>query len=124
MGGNYFTKEVKLSFVGKVNYGKSLLASLRVQGAMRGYYAGFYDGKLIIGKTVQGELQILKAVDYPLVLDKEYKFIFSTLGDILKLNLENVQLEVKDDDYKYGMLGFGIYQTGRVRIKDFSVEEL
>lgn len=124
MSGNYFTKNAKLSFVGQVNYGKSLLASLRVQGAMRGYYAGFYDDKLIIGKTVEGKLQILNAIDYPLILDKEYEFIFTASNDTLTLSLGSIKLEVEDDSYKYGMLGFGIYQTGRAKIKNMRVEEL
>lgn len=124
MTGNYFMENYKV--IGKVVpvHGESHLISARVQGAMRGYYAGFNsDNKVSILKNDFG-LSALVTVDFDWELGREYEFTFEVNGDSLKFYVNGDKAaEVSDDSFTYGMTGYAKYSLGRSLFGDLSVEE-
>lgn len=124
MTGNYFMEDYKVCGIVIPVHGESHLISARVQGAMKGYYAGFTsENKVSILKNEFG-LQNLISVDYAWELGKEYKFSFDVQGYLLKFYINGEKIaEVSDDSYAYGMTGYAKYGLGRSLFGNLSVEE-
>ena len=115
MTGNYFGGDETINGCVRLHYGTSALLSLRVQGAMRGYYAGFHEGKIIIGKTVKGKLVTIASSPFCPESEKWYDCRFSVVGDRLGFDLDGTKiLESTDASYDHGMVGYAVYGDGRV----------
>ncbi len=123
--GNYFTKDVIVKNILKIESENCGLLALRVQGAQRGYYGGFYKDSVIIGKTVNGKLEILTKQEFKIEKNKEYHVEFKVEEDLLTLKIDNnIELNYKDNSYKYGMVGLAMYDRGRTAFNTLSVEEI
>lgn len=126
MTGNYFLKDAKVSGTVRPLNGLSHLISIRVQGTLRGYYAGF-DGenRIAILQNRQGTLKTLASAPFAWRVDQPYAFTLQAVGDTLTFSIDGEQmLAARDGALAYGMVGYALYQTGRAWFGDLSVEEI
>lgn len=123
--GNYFTRDVVLEGSVIPECGVSHLIAARVQGAIRGYYAGFNDeGKAAILLNNKG-LKTLASREYPWEYGKEYKLTFTVKGEELSLKINDEEvLRTTDNTLGYGMVGYSKYALGRSLFGDLKVKEL
>lgn len=123
--GNYFTEDVKINGSVIPQNGTSHLISGRVQGALRGYYAGFIgENEAAILVNYKG-LKILAKTEYNWEFGKEYEFEFILKGSMLQLSINQEKvLEVFDNLISYGMVGYAKYSLGRSLFGDLKVKEL
>lgn len=123
--GNYYTQDVEIETDITIESKNNGLLALRVQGAQRGYYGGFYKGKIVIGKTVNGKFEVLKNKAFEITRDKEYKVKFRCENNILSLYINNnLELTCFDNSYKYGMVGLSMQDGGRTSFGTLSIREL
>ena len=124
MTGNYFAKDVSLHSTLVVHSGRSALLSLRVQGAQRGYYGGFHEGKLGIFKHTGDKMIALAAVEQLPTLETEYEIAFSVTGTTMHLEVSGFDpLDAADESLAYGMVGFALYERGRVGFGNLQIKE-
>lgn len=125
MTGNYFTKDVLVKGSVTPENGYSHLISLRVQGALRGYYAGLTnENKVGILKNDSG-IKVIKEIDYNWEMGKEYTLEFKAENNNISLKVNGeVLIEVEDDSYEYGMVGYAKYSKGRSIFGDMHIIEL
>jgi hypothetical protein len=124
MTGNYYMKDARVT--GKItpHTGKSHLISTRVQGALRGYYAGFTNDGVGLFCNNNG-LKKLAACPFDWEYDKEYIVEIIAQGDLLTFSVDNKQLlQLKDNTHAYGMAGYAMYELGRSGFGNLSIEEL
>lgn len=122
--GNYFAKDVRAEGSVTLHRGGSALIAVRVQGARRGYYAGFHGGELGIFKHDRGVFTSLAAEPYVCELERTYSLVLEARGEHLSLFLDGKQaLEVDDPSYGYGMVGYAVYEGGRVGFGSLRVKE-
>ncbi len=123
--GNYYAKDIELTNTIRIDSGNCALLALRVQGAQRGYYGGFYKNSLVIGKTVNGKFEIIKEKKYIIKNEKEYNVIFKCKDNIISLYIDNnLELTCEDNSYKYGMIGLSMQDGGRTSFKTLHVKEI
>jgi len=124
MTGNYFMRDVKVT--GKItpHTGKSHLVSARVQGALRGYYAGFTSDGVAILCNNNG-MKKLAVCPFDWEYEREYSVKLVVQGDMLTLFADGRQLlQVHDNTHDYGMAGYAMYELGRSGFGNLSIEEL
>jgi ADP-ribosylglycohydrolase len=124
MTGNYYMEDAELGGSILPHSGFSHLAGLRIQGALRGYYAGFHgEGRAVIvkhNKTLTG----LASVSFPWQHEKLYHIGFSARGSLLTLEIDGRPLlECEDHEFRYGMAGYALYGMGRCGFGDLSIKE-
>jgi hypothetical protein len=124
MTGNYYMEDVTLRGSMIPHNGFSHLTGLRIQGALRGYYAGFHgEGKAVILKHHK-TLTELASVSFPWRHETPYHTAFSARGSALTLEIDGGPLlECEDPAFRYGMAGYALYSMGRCGFGDLSVEE-
>lgn len=123
--GNYFTKNVKLTGSVIPQNGTSHLISGRVQGALKGYYAGFTGENEVSLCLNNNGLMVLAKADYKWELGKEYIFEFELKDDSLIFSIDGHKvLEAKDSTLSYGMVGYAKYSLGRSLFGDLKVKEI
>lgn len=125
MTGNYFMENYKVRSIIIPVHGDSHLVSARVQGAMRGYYAGFI-GENTVGilKNEYGIKELITA-EYNWKHGQEYQIEFVVDGTVLSLYVDgNKVAEVSDDRLSYGMAGLAKYSLGRSLFGNLSIEEI
>lgn len=123
--GNYFTKNVKLTGSVIPQNGTSHLISGRVQGALKGYYAGFTGENEVSLCLNNHGLMVLAKADYKWELGKEYIFEFELKDDSLIFSIDGHKvLEAKDSTLSYGMVGYAKYSLGRSLFGDLKVKEI
>lgn len=125
MTGNYFMKDLVVKGSLIPQNGNSHLISARVQGALKGYYAGFIDenkiGILINDKGIERLIE----KDYKWEQDREYEFEFRVISDLLTFSINGEKLlEIKNDKIKYGMVGYAKYSLGRTLFGNLSITEI
>ncbi len=124
MTGNYFTKDVIVKGVITPYTGNSHLISLRVQGALKGYYAGFVQGGVAIYRNNSG-MTLLSHVPFAWQYDETYKVEFEAKESKLSFSVNGMQLIVIEDAaLTYGMVGYAMYALGRCGFGDLEVIEL
>lgn len=125
MTGNYYMKDVWVKGSVIPQNGYSHLISARVQGALRGYYAGFTNpNEVSIFVNNKGITTLAKA-EYPWEMGEKYKFDFILVDDLLTFSInEEKVLEVVDDRIKYGMVGYAKYSLGRSLFGDLTIREI
>ncbi|MBI9093539.1 MAG: ADP-ribosylglycohydrolase family protein [Sphaerochaeta sp.] len=123
--GNYFAKDVRVEGSATVHRGSSALISLRVQGARRGYYAGFHKGQLGIFKHENGLFSPLVSKSFACELDTTYSLTFEAKGTNLRVSVGGGQtLSVEDSSFTHGMVGYAVYEGGRVAFGSLGVKEM
>jgi ADP-ribosylglycohydrolase len=124
MTGNYYMEDATLHGTMLPHNGFSHLAGLRIQGALRGYYAGFHgEGKAVIMKR-RKTLTELASVSFPWRHETCYHIDFSARGSALTLKIDGRPLlECEDPEFRYGMAGYALYGMGRCGFGDLSIEE-
>ncbi len=123
--GNYFAKDVRVAGSVTLYRGSSALISLRVQGARRGYYAGFHKGQFGIFKHEKGVLSTLVSRSFARELEKTYHLTFEAKGTKLQASIDGEQpLFVENTSFAHGMVGYAIYEGGRVGFGSLSVKEM
>ncbi len=123
--GNYFARDVRVEGSVTMYRGSSALISLRVQGARRGYYAGFHKGELGIFKHEKGNFKALMSKSFSPKLDRCYSLVLEARGKILVLSLGGkIVLEVEDDAFDHGMVGYAVFEGGRVGFGSLGVKEM
>ncbi|MTI54629.1 MAG: ADP-ribosylglycohydrolase family protein [Geosporobacter ferrireducens] len=124
MTGNYYMTDVRV--LGKMipRTGKSHLISARVQGALRGYYAGFTAEGVAIYCNHNG-MERLAACPFAWEYDREYAAELTVKGELLTFSVDGKQmLQVRDNTHAYGMAGYAMYAMGRCGFGHLTVEEL
>ncbi|SCY44674.1 ADP-ribosylglycohydrolase family protein [Alkaliphilus peptidifermentans] len=124
MTGNYFMTDVRI--LGRItpHTGKSHLISARVQGALRGYYAGFIDKSVAIFCNNNG-MRILATCSFHWEYDREYSVELTVKGELLTFSVDGKQLlQVYDNTHAYGMAGYAMYEIGRSSFGNLTIEEL
>lgn len=115
MTGNYFGRDESIAGSFCLHNGSSALLSVRVQGAMRGYYGGLHEGKAVLAKTVGGKLEILASVPCNFEHERWYDCDLSVTGQQLLLAIDGgPTVSVQDASYSHGMVGYAVYTDGRV----------
>lgn len=123
--GNYFTEDVIVKGNIIPQNGTSHLVSARVQGAMRGYYAGFSNENEVAILINHHGIKKLKTSKYEWSYGVEYKFTFRVEGNQLILWINDKEiLKVEDNTLKYGMVGYAKYGMGRSLFGKLEVEEI
>ena len=123
--GNYFTSDVIVEG-GVVPYrGESHLIGARIQGAQRGYYGGIDEDGFSIIKKKHGKKIVLSHKKTEWEYGREYELTLSVVGDEITLSVDNEkQLTIKDDEYKYGMVGYGELSGGRRAFCNMKIKEV
>ena len=123
--GNYFTSDVTVEG-GVVPYrGESHLVGARIQGARRGYYGGIDEDGFSIIKKRHGKKTVIAHKKANWEYGREYGLTLSVIGDEITLSVDNEkQLTVKDDEYKYGMVGYGELSGGRRAFCNMKIKEM
>lgn len=123
--GNYYTEDVEIKTNLKIERGDCGLLALRIQGAQRGYYGGFYKNSIVIGKTVNGKFEILIKKQYTIVKNNDYDIIFKVEKDkfILSIN-KKIELTCEESSYKYGMVGLSMQDGGRTSFGTLYIKQL
>lgn len=124
--GNYFMKDVRLSVPVTPLSGTSHLVSLRVQGARRGYLAGFTAAnKVSILLRDAGQIHVLATADYGWRHGETYDFSFRAAGDGLELSVRGqIVLSASNGRLGYGMCGVAMLDMGRALYGDIRIQEL
>lgn len=123
--GNYYSKDIEVETDITIESKANGLLALRVQGAQRGYYAGFYQSKLVIGKTVNGKFEVIKEKVFDIVKNREYKVKFKCEDSLFSLYIDNeLELTCLENSYKYGMVGLSMQDGGRTSFGTLIVKEL
>jgi ADP-ribosylglycohydrolase len=125
MTGNYFMKDV--SVLGEVipESGESHLISARVQGAIRGYYAGFDRKDRVAILLNNKSMTTLAVAEFNWEQGKKYNFELNLQGKDINFLIDGVKvLSVKDNTLGYGMVGYGKYAMGRTLFGNMTVREL
>lgn len=123
--GNYLAKDVRVEGSATLYRGSSALISLRVQGARRGYYAGFHKGKLGIFKHEKGEFITLVSKSFVGELERTYSLVFESKGTKLEALIDGQPpISVEDAAFDHGMVGYAVYEGGRVGFGSLSVKEM
>lgn len=125
MTGNYFMKDACIKGSIIAENGDSHLISARVQGAQRGYYAGF-DGKDIVSILLNNKsISRIASTEFKWEYGRKYTLEFKVQGNEIGLSIDNVNIiNVKDDTLSYGMAGYAKYSMGRTLFGNLSIEEL
>jgi ADP-ribosylglycohydrolase len=125
MTGSYFMKDVCVSGEIIPESGYSHLISARVQGALRGYYAGF-DGEGKVSILLNNKsMSTLASIDFKWEAGKKYNFELSLQGENINFFIDGVKiLSVKDNTLGYGMVGYAKYAMGRTLFGNMTVKEL
>jgi ADP-ribosylglycohydrolase len=125
MTGNYFMEDLELEGTILPRNGFSHLAGLRIQGALRGYYAGFHgEGKALILKHDK-VLTGLASLPFSWRYEQPYRIRFIAKGVSLTLEIDGKCLLTCDDkSFGYGMAGYAMYGMGRCGFGDLSIKEL
>ncbi|MGV8980191.1 ADP-ribosylglycohydrolase family protein [Clostridium sp.] len=123
--GNYYTKDISVKAVVRPINGWSHNLAFRVQGAERGYHAGF-NGENKVSLIVNDfEFIPLVTVDYKWGYNVDYNFEVLVKEDKIYFYINGEELIChRDDKFKYGMFGFSRLDAGRAHFKDIEVEEL
>jgi ADP-ribosylglycohydrolase len=125
MTGNYFMKDV--SVFGEVipESGDSHLISARVQGAIRGYYAGFH-GKDRVAILLNNKSMItLASREFNWEQGKKYSFEIIVQEEDISFIIDGVKvLSVKDNTLRSGMAGYAKYAMGRTLFGNMTIREL
>jgi len=123
--GNYYTRDALLRCLVTPENGGSHLVGLRVQGAQRGYYAGFSDGEAVIRMRMHGKTTTLARAAYPWEHGKTYAFAMRAQGDRISFAVDGQELlSVSDGTLAYGMAALALYGMGRCLFDRFTLEEL
>jgi len=123
--GNYFAKDVRVEGSATLYRGSSALVSLRVQGARRGYYAGLHKEKLGIFKHEKGEFIALASTSFVGELERTYSLVFEAKGTKLQVIIDGQSpVSVEDSTFGYGMVGYAVYEGGRVGFGSLGVKEM
>lgn len=123
--GTYFAKDVRVEGSVTLYRGTSALISLRVQGARRGYYAGFHKGQLGIFKHEKDSFIPLVSRSFACELDTAYHLTFEAKGTALQVSIDGEEtLSTVDSTLDHGMVGYAIYEGGRVGFGSLSVKEM
>jgi hypothetical protein len=100
------------------------LAGLRVQGALRGYYAGFHGKDRAVIVKHDKTLSELASVSFPWRHEQLYHIGFSARGSRLTLEIDGRSLlECEDGAFSYGMAAYALYGMGRCGFGDLSIKE-
>ncbi|MGH4123634.1 MAG: hypothetical protein ACREV6_11975 [Clostridium sp.] len=123
--GNYYTKDISVKATVKPINGLSHNIAFRVQGAERGYHAGFNgENKVALIINEFGFIPLV-TVDYKWNFNSEYAFEVLVKEDKIYFHINGEELICYvDDKFKYGMFGFSRLDAGRAYFKDVEVEEL
>jgi ADP-ribosylglycohydrolase len=125
MTGNYFMKNVCVAGEIIPETGDSHLISARVQGALKGYYAGF-DGKDTVSILLNNKsIKKVATAEFKWEYGKRYIFEFKLQDDELCLSIDGIEiLRVNDNTLSYGMVGYAMYSMGRTLFGKLIVKEL
>lgn len=99
------------------------LGMIRVQGAMRGYLAGFYGDELVILKNRCG-LKKLAARKLPWERGRDYALTLQAAGPRITVSVGDAVLSVEDleEPYLHGCYGLAVREGSRCRIERFVVQ--
>ena len=123
--GNYFTKDLRIKAVISPQNGYSHNLALRVQGAQRGYHAGFAGKDQVALLLNDFGFKPLIAVPYQWEHEKEYIFEGLVQDNHIRLYINGEQvIDYTDQSYQYGMFGFSRLDQGRTYFGKIEVEEL
>lgn len=125
MTGNYFMKDVSVKGEMIPENGYSHLISVRVQGAIRGYYAGF-DGKDKVSILLNNKsMKTLASAEFKWEYGKKYALELKVQGKIISLSIDDKNLlTVEDETLSYGMAGYAKYSLGRTLFGNLTIQEL
>jgi len=124
MTGNYYMTDVEVTGSITPHTGKSHFVSARVQGALRGYYAGLTAEGAAIFINNNGMKKLAKC-SFDWKYENEYLIKFVVKGDQLTLFADGRQLlQVQDNTHAYGMAGYAMYELGRCGFGNLSIKEL
>lgn len=112
--GWYYTKEGGIRCPVTPITGEGHMLGIRVQGVMRGYYAGLYrKNKAAILKEDFG-VTILAETDFEWQIGKCYDIVLTAEQEVLSLFIDGREiLRVKDRQFSYGMFGCIRLYAGR-----------
>lgn len=125
MTGNYFMKDVCIKGIIIPENGDSHLVSARVQGALRGYYAGFDKKDRVSILLNNKSISRIASTEFKWEYGKEYVLELKAQGNEIELSIDNVKiLKAVDETLSYGMVGYAKYSMGRTLFGNLTVEEL
>ena len=123
--GNYYTRDAALTVSLTPENGASHLIGLRVQGARRGYYAGFDGENVVICLRAGGKTITLASAPFVWTVERAYELSFTARGEQLTLAVDGrEQLTETDATLGYGMAALAHYAMARCRYTRFALREL
>ncbi|WNR45422.1 ADP-ribosylglycohydrolase family protein [Paenibacillus roseipurpureus] len=123
--GAYFAKDYSFSVQVNPHYGHSHLAAVRVQGAMRGYHAGF-DGENQVSLFINDfGFKKLVSAPYAWQHDQNYMFKVTVQGSTITLYINDEEvLKHFDDTFAYGMFGVSTIAAARTSYSNIRFTEI
>ncbi len=125
MTGNYFMENVTVSGSVCPAHGDSHLIAVRVQGTMRGYYAGLHgENRAAILIDDHGKPRELAGCAFPWEADRIYALQLEAVGDTLTLRIDGqALLTARDNSLRWGMAGYAMLAPGRAAFGDLAIQE-
>jgi len=123
--GNYYSKNYKYNATVTPLNGNSHLITFRAQGAMRGYAFGFSENNTVTFYKNSFAYNPVKSAEFKWEINKEYNFEIIANDNKFTCAIDgNEILSVEDNDYEYGMFGFGSLNMARGAYGDFKIKEI
>lgn len=121
--GNYYARYQKVSLAVTPRSGTQHMLTVRSQGIMRGYFSGFDENDTVA--IYKKDFVITKLASAPFIwrAGVEYRMELVADGDLIQLRIDgDIVLEIRDDSFNYGMVGFGSMSMGRTDFTDLRIE--
>jgi len=118
--GNYYTENFLLETEIIPMNGLSHMVSFRGQGALKGYYVGFYGNNQVVFIKKDHGIKFLKTEEFDWQYNTPYKFEVKAVNEHFSIKINGkVYFDLKDNDnyFEYGMYGFAQLKIGRMQCK-------
>lgn len=108
--GGYDWTDYTASFRIRPQTGKQHYCGVRIQGGVRGYFAGFADKEFVLMKNARNGMEKLAAVSFDMTSTKEYEIKVTAAGNRIRAELEENVLDITDERNPYltGSVGLAV----------------
>lgn len=122
--GGYDWTDYMTSFGIRPQTGKQHYCGVRIQGGVRGYFAGFSDEEFVLMKNKRDGMEKLAAVPFTVINGKEYQISMTVIGNCIKAELEGTVLEVMDrkNPYVTGSVGLAVRNGSHISCSSIRID--
>lgn len=123
--GHYYLQDTKVQVTMRPVHGENHHILIRAQGIERYYRAGFENtNELSIVLKDHTKIKVLAKVPFTFEKGRQYVLVARAIGDKLSLSVDGVvYLEVQDNHFETGMVGFGTITGGCCEYSELKINQ-